>query len=165
QNPELAAEVSAKPSHLSSQKTNVDLGHAGAPEPTVQRRKLQLLPRSVLATEKNTTPPSEEEPESAPAAMSEADVKKKIDEDVREFFAVCNLQEAEVYFTNLPDEHHFRLVGKLVASALENRQVSLSLAPPCFGVLLSRSHATRKKNLCTMYQHRRSRQKSRPAPA
>ncbi|KIM80372.1 hypothetical protein PILCRDRAFT_9567 [Piloderma croceum F 1598] len=31
--------------------------------------------------------------------MSEADVKKRIDEDSKEFFAARNLEEAEVYFT------------------------------------------------------------------
>ncbi|KAG1846582.1 armadillo-type protein [Suillus subalutaceus] len=110
QNPELAAEASAKPSRSSSRKTSVDLGHAGVPEPAVQRRKLQLLPRSVLAAEENATTPSEEEPESAPTAMSEADVKKKIDEDVKEFFA-----------------HRFRLVDKLVASALESKEADARL--------------------------------------
>ncbi|KAG1802921.1 uncharacterized protein HD556DRAFT_1263252 [Suillus plorans] len=142
QNPELAPEASTKPSRSSSRKTSVDLGHAGVPEPAVQRRRLQLLPRSVHTTEENATTPSEEEPESAPMAMSAADVKKKIDEDVKEFFAVRNLQEAEVYFANLPDEHRFRLVDKLVASALESKEADARLVGDFFAQATSNGQCT-----------------------
>ncbi|KAG1846588.1 ARM repeat-containing protein [Suillus subalutaceus] len=142
QNPELAAEPSTKPSRSSRLKPGVDLGHAGIPESTVQRRKLQLLPRSVLASGENATTLSEEEPESALTAMSEADVKKKIDEDVKEFFAVRNLQEAEVYFTNLPDEHRFRLVDKLVASALESKEADAKLVGDFFAQATSSGQCT-----------------------
>jgi len=142
QNPELTTEASTKPSRSSSRKPSVDLGHTGVPEPAVQRRKLQLLPRSVLAAEENATTPSEEEPESAPTAMSEADAKKKIDEDVKEFFAVRNLQEAEVYFTNLPDEHRFRLVDKLVASALEGKETDARLVGDFFSQATSNGQCT-----------------------
>ncbi|KIK31924.1 hypothetical protein CY34DRAFT_762193, partial [Suillus luteus UH-Slu-Lm8-n1] len=127
QNCELAVEASTKSSHSSSRKPRFDHGHDGVPEPAARRRKLRLLPHSVLAAEENFMTPSEEEPESAPTAMSEADIKKKIDEDVKEFFAVCNLQEVEVYFTNLPDEHCFRLVDKLVASALGSKEADARL--------------------------------------
>ncbi|KAG0708593.1 hypothetical protein DFH29DRAFT_987076 [Suillus ampliporus] len=132
QNPELAPETSTKPSRPSSRKPSVDLGHGGAPEPAIQRRKLQLLPRSRPTAEENTTTPSEDEPEGAPTAMSEAEAKKKIDEDVKEFFAVRNLEEADVYFTNLPDEHRFRLVDKLVASALESKEADAKLVGDFF---------------------------------
>ncbi|KAG1830163.1 hypothetical protein EV424DRAFT_316381 [Suillus variegatus] len=106
----------------SDRKLSIELGHASVPEPAVQRRRLQLLPRSVHTTEENATTPSEEEPESAPMAMSETDVKKKIDEEVKKFFAVHNLQEVEVYSTNLPHELSFRLV--------DNRQIRMSLGRP-----------------------------------
>ncbi|KAG2130427.1 armadillo-type protein [Suillus bovinus] len=143
QNPELAAEASTKPSRLSSRKPSVDLGHTSVPQPTVQRRKLQLLPRSVH-TEENTMTPSKEEPENAPTstAMSEADAKKKVDEDVKEFFAVRNLEEAEVYFTNLPDEHRFRLVNKLVASALESKEADARLVGEFFAQATSSGQCT-----------------------
>ncbi|KAG1737870.1 armadillo-type protein [Suillus paluster] len=133
QNLELTPEAAAKPGRPSSRKSSVDLGHAGAPEPALQRRKLQLLPRSKPA-EENTTTPSEDEPDadSAPTAMSEADAKKKIDEDVKEFFAVRSLGEADVYFTNLPHEHRFRLVDKLVASALESKEADARLVGDLF---------------------------------
>ncbi|KAG2366166.1 armadillo-type protein [Suillus spraguei] len=141
-NPEFAAEASTKPSRLSSRKLSVDLGHAGVQEPAVQRRKLQLLPRSFLAYEKDATTPSEEEPESMPTAMSEADVKKKIDEDVKEFFAVRNLQEAEVYLTNLFDEHRSQLVDKLVASALESKEADAKLVGDFFAQATSNGQCT-----------------------
>ncbi|KAG2043916.1 hypothetical protein BDR03DRAFT_851184 [Suillus americanus] len=142
QNPQLAAEASAMPSRSSRLKPGVDLGHAGVPEPAMQRRKLQLLPRFVPAAKKNSTTPSEEEPESAPTAMSQADVTKKIDEDVKEFFADRNLQEAEVYFTNLPDEHRFRLVDKLVASALESKEADATLVGAFFAQATSNRQCT-----------------------
>ncbi|KAG2055486.1 hypothetical protein BDR06DRAFT_1006722 [Suillus hirtellus] len=118
QNPE----VFTKPGDSPSRKLNIDLSHASVPEPAVQRRRLQLLPRSVQTTEENATTPSKEESDSAPMAMSETDVKKKIDEEVKKFFAVHNLQEVEVYFTNLPHELSFRLV--------DNRQIRMSLGRP-----------------------------------
>ncbi|KAG1737882.1 armadillo-type protein [Suillus paluster] len=40
QNPEFTPEAAAKLSRPSSRKPSVDLGHTGAPEPTLQRRKL-----------------------------------------------------------------------------------------------------------------------------
>ncbi|KAG1846586.1 armadillo-type protein [Suillus subalutaceus] len=119
QNPELAAEVSMKPSRSSRLKPGVDLGHT-----------------------ENATTPSEEEPEGAPTAMSETDVRKKIDEDVKEFFAVRNLQEAEVYFTNLPDGHRFRLVDKLVASALESKEADARLVGDFFAQATSNGQCT-----------------------
>jgi hypothetical protein len=117
QNLELAVEASTKSSRSLSRRPSLDHGH-DVPEPVVQRRKLQLLPRSIVAGEENSTTPSEEEPESALTAMSEADVKKKIDRYVTEFFALRNLGEAEVYFTNLPNELCFRLV--------DNREAHMS---------------------------------------
>ncbi|KAG0708594.1 ARM repeat-containing protein [Suillus ampliporus] len=115
----LPRDTSTKPSRLSSRKPTIDLGHAGAPESAMLRRKLQLLPRF------NSTA-------RAPTAMSEAEAKKKIDEDVKEFFAVRSLKEADVYFTNLPDEHRFRLVDKLVASALESKEADVKLVGDFF---------------------------------
>ena len=127
QNPELMSESSAKHSRPTSRKPSIDLGQAGVPELPVQRKKLQLLPRSKPTAEESTSTPSEDEPEGAPVDMLEADVKKKIDEDVKELFAVRNLEEADVYFINLPSEHRFRLVDKLVVSALESKEADAKL--------------------------------------
>ncbi|KAJ8592462.1 ARM repeat-containing protein [Rhizopogon salebrosus TDB-379] len=114
QNPKFTPESSLKHSRPTSRKPSINLGQAGVPEPPIQHKKLQLLPRSRPTAEEHTPAQSEEEPENAPTEMSEADIKKKIDEDMKEFFAIRNLEEADVYFTNLPDEHRFRLVDKLI---------------------------------------------------
>jgi len=75
--------------------------------PELQRKMLRLLPRFKPIAKKSTPTPSEDGPEGTPVNMLEADVKKKIDEDVKEFFAVRNLEEADVCFINLPSEHRF----------------------------------------------------------
>jgi translation initiation factor 4G len=132
-----------KGSRPTSWKPSIDLGQAGVPKPPLQRKKLQLLPRSKPTAEENTPATSEDEPESAPTDMSEADAKKRIGEDVKEFFAVRSLEEADVYFTNLTPEHHFRLVDKLVASALESKEADARLVGEFFARAVS-------NGLCTM---------------
>ena len=131
QNPEMAAEPASKSSRPPSRKASVDLG---VPEAPAQRRKLNLLPRSI-PTEHESPPPSpdaSEDGEVDEAPQSEADAKKKIDEDSKEFFAVRNLDEAEVYFANLTEEHRFLLVEKLVAAALESREADAQLVSDYF---------------------------------
>ncbi|KAG1878891.1 hypothetical protein F4604DRAFT_578364 [Suillus subluteus] len=140
QNLELAAEASTKPGRSSSLEQGVDLRHAGVPEPALQRRKFHL-PRSVLATEENATAPSEEVSKNAPTTISKAAVKK-LDEDVKEFFTVRNLQEADGYFPDLPDEHRFRLVDKLVASALESKEADARLVGDFFAQAMSKGQCT-----------------------
>ncbi|KAI6145572.1 hypothetical protein BKA82DRAFT_913145 [Pisolithus tinctorius] len=66
------------------------------------------------------------------AHMSEKEARKKIDEDAKEFFAVRNLEEADAYFTALPEEHRFRLVDKLVSSALESKEADARLVADFF---------------------------------
>ncbi|KAG1746343.1 hypothetical protein EDB19DRAFT_353109 [Suillus lakei] len=139
---DFAAEASTKPSRSSSRRPSVDLGYAGVPESTAQRRKPRLLPRSVLAAEENATTPSEEQSESPPTVMSEADIKKQIDEDVNEFFAVRNLQEADVYLADLPHVHRFRLLDKLVASALESKETDARLVGDFFAQAASNEQRT-----------------------
>ncbi|KAG1746341.1 ARM repeat-containing protein [Suillus lakei] len=136
QDPPLIPATSIKPSRPSSRKSSVDLGHPSMPKPAVPRRKLQLLPRETPLTR------SEEQSESPPTVMSEADVKRQIDEDVKELFAVRNLEEADVYFTNLPDEHRFRLVDKLVASALESKETDARLVGDFFAQATSNGQCT-----------------------
>ncbi|KAI6106519.1 armadillo-type protein [Pisolithus croceorrhizus] len=128
QNPELPVEP--KPSRAPSRRPSTDMDK---PEPAPQRRKLQLLPRSIPAPGETPPPTSEDEPEGSPATqMSEEDAKKKIDEDVKEFFAVRNLEEADAYFTALTEDHRFRLVDKLVSSALEGKEADARLVADFF---------------------------------
>ncbi|KAG2137370.1 armadillo-type protein [Suillus cothurnatus] len=108
----------------------------GAP---MVRKKIQLLPRSILATEENAMTPSEEESENASHSVSKTTLKK-IDEDVKEFFMVRNLQEADDYFPDIPCEHRFRLVDKLVASALESKETDAKLVGDFFAQAISNGH-------------------------
>ena len=128
QNTELVVET--KPSRAPSRRPSTDMDK---PEPAPQRRKLQLLPRTKPAFGESAPTASEEEPETTPVTqMSEADAKKRIDEDVKEFFAVRNLEEADVYFTVLTEEHRFRLVDKLIGSALESKEADARLVAEFF---------------------------------
>jgi translation initiation factor 4G len=136
QNPEMAADAAAsKSSRPPSRKTSVDLGQSGVPEIPVQRRKLNLLPRSKPTAEEEATPASpeaSEDGEADEAVMSEADAMKRIEEDSKEFFGVRNLEEAEIYFMNLTVDHRFRLVDKLVTSAIESKEADAQLVGDFF---------------------------------
>ncbi|KAG1746336.1 hypothetical protein EDB19DRAFT_2037310 [Suillus lakei] len=128
QNPEPTPVTLTKPIRSYIRKPRTDLGHASVPKPAVAHRKLQLLPRSVHAAD-----PSGEEPGSA---MSEAEAKKKIDEDVRVL--------RDDYFAKLPHEHRFRLVDKLVASALESKETDARLVSHFFAQATSNGQCTLK---------------------
>ncbi|PBK74051.1 ARM repeat-containing protein [Armillaria solidipes] len=69
--------------------------------------------------------------------------KKNIKEDIKEFSAVRNLDEAEVYFTQLPVKHHPLLVDKLISFAVESNEADAQLVAELF------SRAS-EKNLCAI---------------
>ena len=144
----------SKSSRPPSRKPSVDLGVGGPPEPVQQRRKLQLLPRTKPVGEesKPSTPAASEAGSddeaagesgtSVPAAISEGDAKAKIDEDVKEFFGIRMLDEAELYFSSLPTEHRHRLVDTLVMKSIEMKDPDVELV----GDLFVR---VREKDLCS----------------
>ncbi len=155
QNAELANETQplAKSSRPPSRKSSIDLGSGGAPEAQaapMQRRKLNLLPRSVQKSDDKSeeTPAAsaagseDEGGEVAGSALSEEEAKKQIGEDIKEFFQIRDLGEAEVYFTKLPVEHRHRLVDQLVMSALEKKDADAELVANLFSRAASR-------NLCS----------------
>ncbi|KAM5542985.1 hypothetical protein V8D89_003369 [Ganoderma adspersum] len=149
-NPEMAAEVAGKSSRPPSRKSSIDLGPGGVPDGGVppQRKRLQLLPRSVPLEAKSESTPAastvgsedegDEEPTGTPS-LSEADAKKRIDEDLKEFFSIRDLSEAEVYFTKLPSEHRHLLVDKLVTKAVESKQADAQLVADLFDRAISRN--------------------------
>ncbi|OJT05463.1 hypothetical protein TRAPUB_1054 [Trametes pubescens] len=148
-NPEIAAEVmSAKSSCPPSRKGSVDLGPGGAPEATPQRKRLQLLPRSVPVDSKSESTPAssaagsdDEGAESTGGpSMSVEEANTRIAEDLKEFFSIRDLNEADVYFTKLPAEHRHLLVNKLVTRAIESKEADAQLVAD----LLDRAHS---KNL------------------
>jgi len=128
-------------SMLSAQSAEASEAAAKAAEPQ-QRRRLVLQPRSKPVEQEamdGASPAAEsdsssEEDGAAPAVpeMSEADAKKKIAEDSKEFFAVRNLDEAEVYFTALPATFHSKLVDKLVSHAVESKPADAQLVADLF---------------------------------
>ncbi|KAL0955886.1 hypothetical protein HGRIS_002084 [Hohenbuehelia grisea] len=115
------------------------ISKAGTSEPGRERRRLVLQPRSVPVNKTagpagesaDASSESEADAEEAPS-MSEADAKKKVQEDVKEFFAVRNLEEADNYFSALPSVHHFRLVDKVVSQAIESKEADAQLVADFF---------------------------------
>ena len=99
----------------------------------LQNTKFQLLPRTEPTPGDLAPTISENEPETAlTLPMSGDAVKKRIDEDVKEFFAIRDLEEADVYFIALPEECRFLLIDKLVASALESKEADARLVAEFF---------------------------------
>jgi translation initiation factor 4G len=148
----------SKSSRPPSRKPSVDLGASGPPEPATQRRKLQLLPRSrpVGEESKVSTPTMSEvgsddeidetsgESGTPPTgSMSEADAKAKIEEDVKEFFSIRMLDEAESCFSSLPVEHRHRLVDTLVLKSIEMKGPDVTLVSELFT-------RVREKDLCSL---------------
>jgi translation initiation factor 4G len=139
-----------KSSRPPSRKPSVDLGVGSVPEPPSQRPKLKLLPRTRPVGEESTSTPeagsdneaADEDDTSAPATISEGEAKAKIDEDVKEFFGVRSLEEAESYFSSLPIEHRHRLVDVLVMKSIEMKEPDVKLV----GDLFIR---VREKDLCS----------------
>ncbi|KAJ7751917.1 armadillo-type protein [Mycena maculata] len=117
-------------------ETAAELAKAAPEAPAV--RRLILRPRMKPTAEEqgsataDATPAdsdnSSDEEEEAAAEMSVKDADKKISEDLKEFFAVQNLDEAEVYFSALPAVHHQRLVEKLVGTAMEAKEADQALS-------------------------------------
>ena len=143
---EAMPETDSKQSRPSSRRTSVDLGAGVTAEP--QRKKLQLLPRWMPVEEENKVnggSPDRSEDEGgdeAPQVMSEGEANKKIAEDIKEFFAVRNIDESEEYFTKLPPEHHHLLVKELVSNAIESKEADGKLVADAFA-------RAAEKNLCS----------------
>ncbi len=74
--------------------------------------------------------------------MRRQNAKKKIEENIKKFSTVRNLDEAEVYFAQLPAKHHPLLVDKLISFAVKS-EADAQLVTQLF----SRAST---KNLCTI---------------
>ena len=114
---------------------------AAAAEPLQQRKRLVLQPRSVapagVASPAGESESSHSE-EEASTEMTEEAAMKKISEDLKEFFAVRNLEEAEVYFSGLPPQHHRFLVDKIVSTAVESKEDDAKLVSQFFALAVSK---------------------------
>ncbi len=89
---------------------------------------------SIYAGKKDTEP--------KPIKMRNKNAKKKIERKIKKFNAVRNLDEAEVYFTQLPAKHHPLLVAKLISFAVKSEADAQLVAE-----LFSRAST---KNMCTI---------------
>lgn len=148
-NSEASAETPVPPSRPSrppSRTASVDLSHGAPSEPT-QRPRLNLLPRSKpVQSQAEGEDPEEGEIREGEAgqepSMSKEQAEHKIDQDLKEFFAIRNLDEAEDYFTALPAEYYAQLVEKLVMRAIESKQADAQLVADLF-------ERASSKNLCS----------------
>ncbi|KIJ31256.1 hypothetical protein M422DRAFT_186254 [Sphaerobolus stellatus SS14] len=151
-NSEAAAEPPApgKSSRPPSRKPSADFTQTGITE-TPQRRKLNLLPRSKPVQDEgkvdeeggsSSQAPSElpSEDEDEPSLTAEQ-AKAKINENVKEFWAIRDLDEAEHYFTGLPQAFRGGFIDKLVGTALERKEGDAAL----LGQLFGRAH---EKGIC-----------------
>ncbi|KAK0241307.1 armadillo-type protein [Armillaria nabsnona] len=77
-----------------------------------------------------------------PVKMMRQNAKKKIEKNIKNFSTVRNLDEAEVYFAQIPAKHHPLLVDKLVSFAVKS-EADAQLVTELF----SRASI---KNLCTI---------------
>ncbi len=64
--------------------------------------------------------------------MSAAEVKAKVEEDLKEFFALRDLEEGVSYFEALSLEHRPRLIEGLVGKALDSKEVDVKLVAELF---------------------------------
>lgn len=115
-----------------------------APEP--QRKRLVLQPRTVPAEGEGDVPKSPSESsvseegkaEEDTGGMSEEAAEAKVKEDIKEFFAIRSIDEAEVYWTALPPTHHHRLVDKLLSQAVESKEQDAQLVADLFKAIVSK---------------------------
>lgn len=100
------------------------------------RKRLQLLPRSVATTsgptEENTTdiPPLAATVEDPPS-MTEAQARAKIDEDIKEFMQIHDINEATGYFESLPATYRHLLVDRF-ASKMDAKETEVALIAELF---------------------------------
>ena len=158
-NSEASAEmpVPPRPSRSPSRTASVDLSH-GIPLKSSQRPNLNLFPRTKPVQGRAEGSPATgdgEEPEEGEIHESEAarepslskeQAEHKIDQDLKEFFAIRNLDEAEDYFTALPGDYHAQLVVKLVMQAIESKRADVQLVAYLFDCATS-------KTLCSARSH------------
>jgi translation initiation factor 4G len=93
------------------------------------------VPVDVAPAGESESSHSEEE---ASIEMTEDAAMKKIREDLKEFFAVRNLEASEVYFSSLPSQHHHFLVDKIVSNAVESKEDDAKLVSEFFALAISK---------------------------
>ncbi|KAK0195864.1 armadillo-type protein [Armillaria mellea] len=100
----------------------------------------EATPKQML--KRNPSSPDDASSEAKPVKMTNKIAKKKIEKNIKKFSTVRNLDEAEVYFTQLPAKHHPLLVDKFISFAVKSEADAQLVAE-----LFSRAST---KNLCTI---------------
>ncbi|VDB91202.1 unnamed protein product [Peniophora sp. CBMAI 1063] len=89
-----------------------DLSQADASDAPMQRRKLNLLPRSKAPH---------------PEKKHTEEAKRKVGEDVKELFSLRSVDEVESYFTSLPAERRWLLVDAMCMEGIERQAADVLL--------------------------------------
>lgn len=106
----------------------------------VERRRIVLQPRTKPQETEAALPAQTPATDATEAPeLTDEQAKKKIDEDVKEFFAVRSLDEADDYFTRLPAAHHHTLIDKVASRAIEANQADAQLVTDLLSRALSKS--------------------------
>lgn len=130
-----------RPSRPPSRAENAEAG------PSVEapvRKRLVLQPRTKV--DDTPIPPAQavpdgeytEEPsDSVKTKMSEDDMKKKIDGDIKEFFHIRNVDDASQYFTDILSDYHHLLVERLVSYPMDHKAADAQLTADLLSKSLS----------------------------
>lgn len=117
---EAMLKTGAKPSRPSGGTMGVNPGVGGTTGP--QRKKLQLLPRSIPLETGNK----------ANCSFPGPSKQEREADDIKGFFEVRDVSETEEYFRKLLPEHHHRLVENLVTKAIVSKEDYGRLAAAAF---------------------------------
>ncbi|GJJ08614.1 hypothetical protein Clacol_002833 [Clathrus columnatus] len=129
-----------KSSRPPSRKPSADFTRTGLPEPASQRKQLALLPRSLPRPGEEPKLLEEEVAQSEPSGdevdspLDSKKAKTKIGEDLKEFWALKNFDEADSYISKCSHSYRSLFIDQLIASTLERKELEASIA----GELLTR---------------------------
>lgn len=126
-----------------NRRTSVDFVQLDAAVDTSNtgRKRLQLLPRSVATVPSPTEEGTQDVPPLAatveePPSMTEAQAKTKINEDIKEFMQIRDLNEAAGYFESLPAKYRHLLVDRF-ASKMDAKEGEVALITELFSRISS----------------------------
>lgn len=129
--------VPGKSSRPPSRKPSADFTQTGLPEVASQRKKLTLLPRSLPRPGEDTKLLEEEVARSGDEvepSLPPEKAKAKIGEDLKEFWALKNFDEADSYISSSEPSYRSQFIDQLIVSTLERKDSEAYIA----GELLTR---------------------------
>lgn len=124
--------VSGKSSRPPSRKPSADFTQSGLPEPASQRKKLALLPRSLPRANEDSREEAGQSEEASgdegESSISPEQAKVKIGEDLKEFWALKNFDEADSYISSSEPWYRSQFIDQLIASTLERKDSDAYIA-------------------------------------